>query len=192
MSVAILVLGFLFVFVMQNVNVKLGNKQDAEPLSDIIHDFLPDLSKNERINKFLDYFLIVPALLILVKSPKLFVQFLFIYMVVMVIRAITINSTIMPSSDKQCKEKIDDQLKILGGCNDKIFSGHTAFVFLAALFVLKFKLIKVNPGVLIVLSVFYGVLLCMTKKHYTVDVILALVICFLLFEFAVSRKLLKK
>ena len=101
-------------------------------------------------------------------------RFLWQASIIMMLRSLTIVLTILPST-KPCAT---DYTLLRGGCNDKIFSGHIAYITLSALHIhdlqgtiLQFSAIVVE-----------GFLLIGSREHYTVDVVLGVVIAVLVYQ----------
>ena len=89
----------------------------------------------------------------------------------MFIRAFTTIATILPKH-KICNEKINIRSLLLGGCYDKIFSGHTSFTLLLTL--LYYREHIINLPLLIGINATNIPAILATRSHYTVDVLLAI------------------
>ena len=89
----------------------------------------------------------------------------------MLIRSVSILSTILPSHQK-CDKEIYLSSVFYGGCYDKIFSGHTSFILLLTL--LYFREHIINMPTLIALNATNILLILATRSHYTVDILLAI------------------
>lgn len=156
------------------VTLKLGEyhytTHKKTELFDIFHTILPDLhAYGDILNN------IVPVLgfvsLYFCSNSKLTVEFLSKFVIIMLVRALTIISTILPKHEK-CDETINTNSIIVGGCYDKIFSGHTAFVLLLTL--LYFREHIINMPLLVGINAVNILLILATRSHYTVDVLLAI------------------
>ena len=89
----------------------------------------------------------------------------------MLIRAFTTISTILPKH-KICNETIGIRSLLLGGCYDKIFSGHTSFTLLLTL--LYYREHIINLPLLLGINAANILAILATRSHYTVDVLLAI------------------
>ena len=113
---------------------------------------------------------------------------------IFILRAASIYSTVMPSAMTLVQRPIcyDDEEMSWGGmwttsnyCNDMIFSGHSSSTIVGAC-VLMFMLIygpyrrkAISIGFIVVFATFSLSVVLLGRYHYTADIILAAVICFL-------------
>lgn len=149
-------------------------------LFDFFHHSLPDWHSHQWIINILPIALLIFAVMQPRGTSVLRVTFLML-LVVLAIRALSIVGTILPKHE-ECVAERDPLLNFLkgGGCYDKIFSGHTAFVTLLTLNLLENRSITA-PGFWILNGLNMGALL-LTRAHYTVDVLLGFVISYLVFD----------
>jgi hypothetical protein len=131
---------------------------------DIGYYYLPNLSKYEIIGHV--YSLIFIA--ILLRLPKLWEDFLGYIIPILFIRLLFIHMTVLPKH-RTCN--INQQMYFLGGCYDKIFSGHFSVLLLITLLLLKYKYITL-PWV-IGINLIHLLLLLLFRWHYTIDMIIA-------------------
>jgi hypothetical protein len=68
---------------------------------------------------------------------------------------------------------------INGGCYDKIFSGHTAFVYVLTLLLNKYKII--NFATLIILNILNVSIILLTRTHYTIDIIVSFLVSYTMY-----------
>lgn len=141
---------------------------------DIMHKILPDMSNQLTIL----YHDIITALFIipLFYNVAMLKEYIGYWLVVFTIRVILINITILPRN-KNCNVRKWNFVKT---CYDKIFSGHFSSVFLAILLYIKYGWINVYQGVLMCIIVSANILL--TRSHYTVDIIVALLVCVIVYQ----------
>lgn len=140
---------------------------------DIGYHYLPNLSKYEIIGNIYSFIFLI----ILLCLPNLWEDF-FGYMIpIIFIRLLFIHMTVLP---KHRKCNINDQNYFLGGCYDKIFSGHFATVLLISLLLLKYKYISL-PWV-ISINIIHLLLLLMFRWHYTIDMIIALMVTLIIVQ----------
>ena len=97
----------------------------------------------------------------------------FYYIIIIIsFRMITISLTVLPKYNK-CEVK---DTHLLGGCYDKIFSGHTSTFFLAMLMYIEYGYIP--PIIGYIFSILFGLVMIASRGHYTIDVLLAFFITF--------------
>ena len=97
---------------------------------------------------------------------------------ILIIRSILISVTILPGHSK-C-ENSNYSISYLGGCYDKILSGHTSLVFLASLLLNKYKLLSLHS--LILINLLNSILLLSTRAHYTIDILLGYLVTGIIFQ----------
>jgi hypothetical protein len=140
-------------------------------IHDLLHSVLPDLHDYHIIIDIIGIIVIIPAFLYF--NQELTIEFLTKFLIIMLIRAFTIVSTVLPKFER-CDTTFDIRNFLLGGCYDKIFSGHTAFTLLIVLVAYNFNLLDNNK--LLILGIFqliYAFLIIITRAHYSVDVLLS-------------------
>lgn len=155
------------------------NKKTNPKVYDISHRFLPDYSDNKNIILLKDVFTLVSSLspFLIIRNGSAFKDYLSYYIVIILIRCVFINSTILPKT-KHCHVK--SYIDMSNSCYDKIFSGHFTTLFLATLIFYKYSIIT-NVYVLIIMNVVNALLILMTRSHYTVDIMVALITTLLVF-----------
>jgi len=153
-------------------------------LPDMIVDSLPDLSKNNLCQSLTNNCLILwLSPILLSKNIELFYLAFKIFSIIYFLRNITKLFTIFPSQHKECKSTTNDiNCYIYGYCHDKIFSGHLSLSLVLLLVSIDNKLIsdKYSP-IAIVLHIIYAGLILAVRNHYSVDIILAYIICISVF-----------
>jgi hypothetical protein len=145
---------------------------------DILHEITPDLHDYKAYNDIIATatmisFLFVPNSLAIVK------EFAGKFLLIMLVRALTIISTILPKHDK-CPSELKWYHYLKGQCYDKIFSGHTALVLLATLIYLREGILSFPVFLAINFANWASIIL--TRSHYTIDIILAIVITLLVYD----------
>ena len=168
-----LIIIIVIIFASNYAVMKLGSqfykdKQQIE-LFDIFHSILPDLHSYHYIIDFIGLALIIS--LFFVSNNSLTTEFITKFLIIMFIRAITTISTILPKHNI-CDETISTRSLLLGGCYDKIFSGHTSFTLLLTLLYYRENII--NLPLLIGINATNILAIIATRSHYTVDVLLAI------------------
>ena len=151
---------------------RIKNNKTTPKVYDIGHKYLPNIAQYEYIiNVILG--LVACSFFI---YPKIFLPFCILFLVIIVIRMITIQLTVLPKTTCDIKTSFD----LSGYCYDKIFSGHTAFMCLLTLFLYNLK--KMSIYALIIINVLYGMLIIAARSHYTIDVVVAFIVTLLIFQ----------
>jgi hypothetical protein len=145
---------------------------------DILHEITPDLHDHKPYNDIILVatilsFFFIPNSLAIIK------EFAGKFLLIMLVRALTIISTILPKHEK-CASELTWVHYIKGQCYDKVFSGHTAFVLLATLIYLREGILSFPVFLAINMANWASIIL--TRSHYTVDIILAIVITWLVYD----------
>jgi hypothetical protein len=104
-------------------------------------------------------------------------EYLSYWIVIFMIRSVTTIVTILPKH-KECK--IEDKLIFVGGCHDKIFSGHFVSVFLATILYLKNKWISMP--ILVLINIINSVSILLSRGHYTIDIIVAFFVTLFVYQ----------
>ena len=145
------------------------NVTTQKPLFDIGHFYLPDTSKYRVINDVIP--LILGGIATCSQHSTLFVNSV---LLAVTFRQIAIYSTILPKSTT----KKYDYNSLIGGCHDKIFSGHMTINILSSIVIAKNR--PELTKILIFLNVIAGVLIISSRDHYTIDVIIAILLSMLI------------
>ena len=164
-------------------------------LHDMLFELLPDLS--DRFAPTLPHYLLLLQMILglvsLFSSKKLYMyiaQFIFLQSLLTAIRAGAVAITILPMIhvDEHCEKEITSFLQALeymviyGTCGDFMFSGHTAMSFLTYMFVNEhnpYYAWKLISGLLLGSQMLFLILL---RWHYSVDILIACIITWLLFR----------
>lgn len=135
-----------------------------KPLYDIGHQLLPDTSKYRIINDIIPFVLMIFAML-----SKNNTQFVKAGSIAMIIRLVTAYSTILP---KSTKDICTFSGSTIGGCHDKMFSGHMTVNVLASI-----AIAKSHPEyipALFATNTIAGLSIVSSRDHYTIDILVAL------------------
>ena len=169
--------------------------QDKSP--DVLYDFLFQLFPNRSditapIPNYIGFAQMFLTLISLDKNHWTYVcQFLFLNSLVLLLRSFTSTLTLLPNihTYEYCKERptsffdvVNKQINY-GTCADYMFSGHTALVFLLYMFVHKHKKYYISEllsGLLVGAMI---ITLIILRWHYTIDIVVAIIIVFLLFKY---------
>jgi hypothetical protein len=144
---------------------------------DIFHKILPDLNEYHYTVDLIAFIGLVS--LFIISNTSLTIEFIAKFTIIMFIRAFTIISTILPKHEV-CTDKFDLRSYFLGGCYDKIFSGHTSFTLLLTLIYYREHI--VNEFSLIGINAINILLILATRSHYTVDILLAIFVTTTIFN----------
>lgn len=176
--IAIVSFIMLMNYIVQRVGEYHYSKHGNNKLFDLFHTILPKINPNSII-----YNLIPASILIFTilqpNSSEIFKDFFIKFALVMFVRALTIISTILPK-DEHCDIKVDFFSLINGGCYDKVFSGHTALVTLLSLELYKYNALTI-PAIIAIIAA-NSLILLLTRSHYTVDIVLAILISYLVYD----------
>jgi hypothetical protein len=158
------------------------NMVGTPPLHDLLHEVMPN---TQRLRVIPEIGHVLPVLylsgLMLYhfdqRSLDCFRTFLVSHGVLLMLRGISFVGTLLPDSSQQCHVSL-----FVGSCHDLIFSGHVTIMLICVLLVQHF--FEIPP----VLRVFVGIdaaVVCFfvisSRNHYTVDVVLAVVITLLVY-----------
>jgi hypothetical protein len=188
----------IFHMLCQKYVAKEGRGINDYILPDFFHKFVKKTEFNSNIYLIINdlaplliviYFLSMCALYIgkfkagdiLIESQLIgsvaFWNWLFSISILYFLRAIFFTSTILPDSSKKCNEN-----SAFGGCNDLLFSGHIAISVLTLLYTHHFYQ---NNYIFRIISVLYisflSFLILANRNHYTIDVILGILIPYFIF-----------
>ena len=154
------------------------NNDSQGKVFDILHEITPDLHDHKPYN---DIILIATILsfFFVPNSHLIIKEFTGKFLLIMFVRALTIISTILPKHDK-CPSELKWYHYLKGQCYDKVFSGHTAFVLLATLIYLREGILSFP--VFLAINVANWASIILTRSHYTIDIILAIVITLLVYD----------
>jgi hypothetical protein len=145
---------------------------------DVVHHYTPDF------HEFGSLVNVIPLLLFgsfffLKNSVSLLEETALKLLLIHLIRSLTIISTILPKHEN-CKREGSMLSRLLGDCYDKVFSGHTSLVFLITLILLRENYISFTT--LLMINMIETTIILLTRSHYTIDVILAYFITYLVYD----------
>ena len=169
----------LYSHILNSLTQKIGkgHYHDNDRLYDICHTYLPDYGKYEIIGNL--YIIFIVLFVFLKPSHTVLILFeLFAYLVpIYFVRSILTLVTVLPKSSPCVYDPLTAFMN--GGCYDKIFSGHTASVFILTLLLNKYNIISIP--VLILLNFINVLIILLTRTHYTIDVVVSFLICYLMY-----------
>ena len=159
------------------------SKSQADTVHDVGYSIIPRYDIPFNIVNLIAVLVLTP-LLFSTNDVRLNVLWTVLYFstLTMLIRAITINLTILPPSDEACDREKFSIIELLHGhCSDKIFSGHQSVATIIGLAMMQAGLISPLTG--LAHSGIVGALLIATRAHYSVDVFLGFLIPVLLMRY---------
>jgi hypothetical protein len=171
----------------------------GEPLPDLGFAVLPALTPYQQIASECMFWFILASTIFFALTPffvgharpmytmHMLCRFLSVCFASQTLRIICFLSTALPSPNYHCRPLAPDynpprtlwtilnpmEKDMYKGCGDLVFSSHTIFVMLCVMTWIKYApwLPKKYP---IALSLFFALLVVMARKHYTLDVVVAL------------------
>ena len=159
---------------------RIDNNKVTPKVYDIMHKYIPEIKDGEWLTNTIIVLSTIP--LFKEYNYQLYFDFILLLFIVNFIRDITINLTILPKH-KDCSLKNHSEIykHIAGACYDKIFSGHFAFVFLLSSIYYNNSVIT-NLPFLIIWNLINAVLIISVRSHYTIDIWVAFLVCFIVFN----------
>ena len=154
------------------------HQKSPDKIWDIVWEHTPNLHKYEYLTNVIPVVLLL-SLFIIKRGDSILVEFFVKYIIILLVRALTTVSTIFPKHE-HCDSSSLTWWNVLGGCYDKVFSGHTAFVTLFTLIFLREGILNGWQFWLVNLAQMATIVL--TRAHFTVDVILGFVITYLVYD----------
>jgi hypothetical protein len=151
---------------------------DEDRVYDVFHEMLPNYEKYEFIG---NVYICIVLLLVFLKpslSFSIILDFISFIIPIYFIRSILTLITVLPKSSN-CEYNLNMAF-VNGGCYDKIFSGHTAMVFILSLLLKKYKVIDFTG--LIILNIINVSIILLTRTHYTIDIIVSFLVCVLMYK----------
>ncbi len=168
------------------LNLSLNKRYNKQNLYDIIASNTTNLNKYSYLINYLCMLFILPF--IFQFKINYLISFFKYYSLLLFIRAILTNVTVLPSClSENCEDYKDyGWYKYINGhCNDKIFSGHVAKSIMALYLIYKNKLLSQPLMYCAFLLLFIiSILIVMVRWHYTIDVLIAYIISGLIICYA--------
>lgn len=155
---------------------EIQKNKNENKIFDIFHEFTPDFHEyGEIVN-------LIPLLFLgtfLFTKGNVIWEFAEKFLLLIFLRSLTIFFTILPKH-ADCSKRFEWSTCLVGQCYDKIFSGHTALTVLAALLLVRNGYVPKWLGALFVSL--ETILILLTRSHYSVDVVFAMVITYLVYD----------
>ncbi len=151
------------------------------PLYDLFHSMIPYSEYSKYISEMILLFFILILLYLFYKKRNIsiFNHFIILLAIIQFVRGILFSLTLLPDSSQNCTYGI-----LLGSCNDLLFSGHIAVVFIILLFTYQYKLFSNQiQKIFLFLFVFMILFILSARNHYSIDVIVALLTTYIIYYF---------
>lgn len=154
-------------------------------LYDVGFQLLPELSP-----VYIDAIIILMYLIFFIRwwfhDHDILTRFYLLNSLLLFIRLFTFTLTITPPCIKNCISKRDDKIIWMSiyfsqGCNDHMFSGHAVHITLFFLYTIHYSKSIYEKYYMYLVYFPCLVLIIATKLHYTVDVIIGVVLTFFVF-----------
>lgn len=153
-------------------------QKSPDKVWDIVWEHTPNFHEYEYLTNTIPT-LLLASLFFIGKRDSILFEFFTKFIIILLVRALTTVSTIFPKHD-MCDSSSLTWWNVLGGCYDKVFSGHTAFVTLFTLIFLREKILDTASFWFI--NITQMAIIVLTRAHFTVDVILGFVITYLVYD----------
>jgi hypothetical protein len=153
---------------------RIESSKTRPKVYDISHLLLPDINKHSYVSEIMNIIILLPF--VVYWNEKAISDFISYLGVILLIRSLVINLTILPK-DKNCDEKEIS----FGGCYDKIFSGHFSTGFLATLIFYKYNMINSIP-ILASLNIINAIIILAVRNHYTIDLVVSIFVVLTVFN----------
>jgi hypothetical protein len=161
---------------------RMKNGKTKPKVFDISYKYLPDWSDVKLLEYFIDVLVIIPIILIFaLTSGKIYKEFSISLLVLHLIRSIFIHSTILPKTKNCVRGEYNWYNIVFGHCYDKIFSGHLSTSIISSIFLYTSGVIPYS-SVLIGYNSILAVCLLLNRAHYTVDLLVALLASYTVFN----------
>lgn len=194
--------GFMDLYVAENVNFKEVN---APPLYDVIHSITKVYLSITNLNRYM-LFIIITFLLrwLFIGDKRIIVLFFLLTAIIYCFRVFTFTATQTPPPETHHEHACPRQSLsyILRGsfsskyagkmCMDNMFSGHASTMLIILFLTLKYSPYMLEKIYYIITSFILLFFVITTRIHYTSDVIVAIIICSLLFLAFPQKYILSK
>jgi hypothetical protein len=146
---------------------RIKNNNKHQKIFDICHKYLPNYSKSNAICVVYNSLLLFPFFW----KPQITYDFFSYIIPIVSFRYIVSNSTILPKQ-KHHDDEYFGLINILNGhAYDKLFSGHISCTIIISM-ILHEKNIITNKFYLYLYNFIVGLLILISRGHYTVDVLI--------------------
>jgi len=149
----------------------------------------------KNVNYLLYIYIIYSIIRLITLNPKYIGDVLILISILFILRIITFTVTNIPPTYSLQKNKQLCKYKIFGKhfgfsfnnithtCNDYMFSGHTVHIVSFLLFILYFSKNIIEKIILTFIALLILFFIINSRMHYTSDIVVAIIITFLLFNY---------
>lgn len=185
-------ISFLSLYVAEH----FGNSEyNKEPLPDIVHDNSNHWPPNKNIPNYLTSAIVLWTLgrLYFINFSLIGYFFAILFILILLrLPAFVFTLTPPPGKNAHChyrevKQLFSFSFEKYGNCIDNMFSGHTAHIIIALLFILFYSKYTIEKILLVIVSLFSLFTLISAEYHYTTDVYISTIISTLLFVYVHCR-----
>jgi hypothetical protein len=170
---------FIGNFIVNAIGLWHYEHTGSEELFDFVHQLLPDLPYETLLTNIVPIGLAVYAVT-RADVESIALKFASKILLILLLRSITTIVTILPKY-KKCDVDITTPIGLInGGCYEKVFSSHTSVIY-----VLLMTLFDAGHLSQLVSSLLLGTelfFISLTRSHYTIDILLGLIISFFVYE----------
>ena len=191
-SIYFIVIFIVTVFITENLK-DYEFKDDSLP--DVLHNNFKKFISMQNVNYILTVYLLYCFIRVITLNIRYMCDALILISILFILRIFTFSVTNLPptyilkKNKELCKYKIFGKSlgfsfkKISKTCNDYMYSGHTVHIVSLLLFILYFSKNIIEKIILTCLAIFLLFIIINSRMHYTSDVIVAVIITFLLFNY---------
>ena len=178
-----IIICIIIVFIFHSIIIpKLNHigKKYKHRIYDLGFTKLPNLHKYAFLS---DVIIVLSSFVFFI--PGMLMKFIYLFIPIMLIRCITIQATVLPKMT-HCHIPDGFYSRCFGGCHDKIFSGHFAFVFLITL--LLFEKSYLSLFATSIINVLHGLFIISVRNHYSIDVIVSFFVTLCIYQLLHKNK----
>lgn len=188
----------LTIFITENI---ADYKYNDDGLYDTLHNSFDKIISMKYTNYIVFIFMIYCIIRFIFINTRYIGDALILISVLFILRLLTFTLTNVPppyilkKNKELCKYKLFGKHfgfsfnNIASTCNDFMFSGHTIHIIAFLLFILYFSNNLIEKIVLFCLSLIILFFIINSRMHYTSDVVVAIIITFLLFNYMFITKI---
>jgi hypothetical protein len=176
MHIALFVISWAIIFAGNIASFQSGKKTEMGTGHDVGHALVPRLD----VPPFVLNVAVTLAFMPLILNPVqgAFTTFVTYYTIVMLIRAVTTNLTVLPEDERCPHTTFTLGTLIQGHCSDMLFSGHQALVATLGIVCVQYGI--VSGTIAISYNAIVAYLLLASRSHYTADIFLGAILPYLL------------
>ncbi len=167
-----------------------------EPLQDVVHYFADKYLTLPKYFPLPEILIVVYSVLCIIYCTQMVPNILFVVSFILIIRSVFYCVTILPQCDVAKRQFTFSEWNFksivshyynkpydLGGTNDLIFSAHASVIVLLSLYLTNYAFVSLFSRVIIWLTTgLMSLMIVVFKKHYTIDIITAVVTTLYIFD----------